>query len=164
MNPWAIFVGAATLACAIHHGAGLAIAADERPRNVPADAAYFNGRWFRIFEEKVSWRVAMRRCESLGGRLAVAPDQGTWVFVSRMIGNSIVWLGASDAETEGRWVWIDGTPMTFAAWLPGQPNNKENEDYLHTWKGGWNDNEANGRMREGGRNGVIGFVCEWGKK
>lgn len=129
-----------------------------RPKGVPADAAYFQGRWFKVLEGRMGWDTAKRKCESLGGRLAVVPNQVTWAFLSTKIGNSMVWLGASDADAEGQWKWVDGTPLNFSAWTPGQPNNQENEDYLHTWKDGWNDNQRDGRW---GDNYVGGCVCEW---
>jgi hypothetical protein len=60
-------------------------------------------------------------------------------------------------------MWIDGTPMGFTAWLRDQPNDKDgNEDYLHTWNGGWNDIKRDGRQRD--KAFVDGFVCEWARK
>ncbi len=144
------------------HGA-VARATDGRPREVPADATRLGNRWFKIYDEKISWDTAKRKCEHLGGRLAVVPDQATWSLLSSMIGKAKVWLGASDAETEGRWVWVDGTPMGFAEWMKDQPNNRGNEDYLHTWDGEWNDIKRDGRWAND-KMFVGGYVCEWVKK
>eukprot|EP00900_Chrysochromulina_parva_P017820 jgi/Chrpa1/26039/Chrysochromulina_OHIO_Genome00026258-RA len=33
---------------------------------------------------------------------------------------SIVWFGATDAASEGTWVWVDGTPFDYSNWNPGR--------------------------------------------
>ena len=33
------------------------------------------------------------------------------------------WIGANDLETEGTFVWSDGTELDYTNWYPGQPNN-----------------------------------------
>ena len=33
------------------------------------------------------------------------------------------WLGANDRQAEGQWVWVDGTPLIFSKWAPGEPND-----------------------------------------
>jgi gliding motility-associated-like protein len=34
------------------------------------------------------------------------------------------WLGLSDAQQEGTFVWLDGTSLAFTNWNPGEPNNQ----------------------------------------
>lgn len=34
-----------------------------------------------------------------------------------------VWIGLSDAASEGAFQWVDGSPLTYSDWLPGQPAN-----------------------------------------
>ena len=31
-------------------------------------------------------------------------------------------LGGSDVGSEGSWYWTDGSPWSFTAWGPGEPN------------------------------------------
>lgn len=69
-----------------------------------------------------------------------------------------VWIGASDAEVEGEWRWVDGPEagelfwlgdedgeaVGYANWEPAtEPNNAGNEDYISwNWRSGtlqWND-------------------------
>ncbi|KAJ8308577.1 hypothetical protein KUTeg_013451 [Tegillarca granosa] len=38
--------------------------------------------------------------------------------------NADYWAGASDWNTEGKWVWEPNLkPLTYTNWFPGQPNN-----------------------------------------
>ena len=41
------------------------------------------------------------------------------------------WLGGNDLREEGVWEWFSGEAWSFQDWLPGEPNNKDNEDYLY---------------------------------
>lgn len=135
-------------------------AAPEKPEDVPADAEYFDGRWFRIYHEDFSWEEAQKRCRHLGGRLAIVPDKETWQFLSPKIGEDHLWLGARDEDKEGKWKWVDGSRMKFAAWGPGQPNTgRARQDYVYTRKDGWNDIGEKGHFN--GKLHVHGFICEW---
>ncbi|CAK8676747.1 unnamed protein product [Clavelina lepadiformis] len=39
--------------------------------------------------------------------------------------STLTWIGLSDLEYDGQWVWVDEVPATeeTAAWLPGEPND-----------------------------------------
>ena len=134
------------------------------PAGVPADAKLFNGKWYFVYLETLPWDVAKSKCKELKGQLVVVPDEPTWVFIRDLAKNARVWLGGSDEETQGVWKWIDGTPFTFKAWLPGQPDNAKNgqEHYLHIHYHGWNDASKDGLIND--RQRVTGFICEWKDK
>lgn len=61
------------------------------------------------------------------------------------------WIGLSDAEQEGDWVWMSSktllTSSGFSDWNPGQPNNyQQNENCAHLNKAmdyQWNDFACN---------------------
>ena len=131
------------------------------PVGVPSDALQFNGKWYRIYHERLPWNSAKQRCTTLGGQLAIVPDEPTWVFLRARTQGVILWLGATDEEVEGVFKWIDGTPFTFKAWLPGQPDNAYGgqEHFLHTAGNGWNDVRKSGVIND--RSHVVGFICEW---
>jgi len=42
-----------------------------------------------------------------------------------------MWIGLNDVASEGDYVWVDGTPFDFVNWASGEPNNSNNEDYVH---------------------------------
>lgn len=50
-----------------------------------------------------------------------------------------MWIGARYDATYGEHRWVDGSPMTFAAWGPGRPGIvKGCVDYLNNIKYFWN--------------------------
>jgi hypothetical protein len=71
------------------------------------------------------------------------------------------WVGATDAEQEGIWRWVDGTIFWISAsstaigyhnWLAGEPNNVGGiENCMEVGNGNWNDIPCNTR--------TLPFVC-----
>ncbi|XP_072042584.1 C-type mannose receptor 2-like [Amphiura filiformis] len=99
----------------------------------------------------VSYVNAKRKCDHLDAQLAVIHSQEEQDFLA---GNIHVdpndnwhyyYIGLHDTEIEGQFEWVDGTPLDFIAWNPGEPNNAAGhvgEDCvgLWPWRGGtWND-------------------------
>ncbi|CAB1337313.1 unnamed protein product, partial [Coregonus sp. 'balchen'] len=55
-------------------------------------------------------------------------------FVNLLCGvHDYVWIGLTDAVTEGIWKWVDGTPLTTAYWRSGQPDGGEDCSYFYSW-------------------------------
>ena len=130
------------------------------------DAKPFGGKKFKVFTEELSWHGAAIRCEEMGGRLAVVKGEAENNFLTSLIadaGLGTAWLGATDEQKEGRWVWADGTDMRYNAWDTSQPSNRSTwgsvEHYLQavvSRKGAWND-----VPNQGDRQSHPGFVCQW---
>jgi gliding motility-associated-like protein len=60
--------------------------------------------------------------------------------------SEVVWIGFSDAVSEGSFVWYDGAPITYSNWAPGEPNDAGGvEDCTQIYPdGGWNDLNCSG--------------------
>ena len=137
-------------------------------RSPPADAAIFNGRYYKVFDIGLKWHEAKKHCEQMGGTLAKIRNEEENAFVWKLAQKEnvpVIWLGATDESQEGHWRWIDGTPLEFSKWHEKQPNNAQGVEHflvLHIHNGEWNDYPAVAPefpKLTGGR--APGFVCEW---
>lgn len=100
---------------------------------------------------QVSWDIARLKCQlaAHNGDLASIHSSAESSFLSELAGpltgTEVTWIGGSDKETEGTFVWSDGTPWDTDLWADGEPNNAENpingdEDCAGIGGGGgWND-------------------------
>jgi hypothetical protein len=84
-------------------------------------------------------------CVAKGGHLASIHDEATHVLLwdaAVEVQGASWWFGLHDTDTEGEYVWTDGTPFDFEDWGDGEPNDDGGEDCVHwaDWNGGhWND-------------------------
>lgn len=120
----------------------------------------FGDRAFLIVLEDIPWHEAKKRCEEMGGRLAMIKDQETLDFIRKKKKMKRLWLGATDEHKEGDWRWIDGSPVTFDAWSARQPFNMlGKEHYMEIGPaGGFNDVAEEGPTQ---KFRINGFICEW---
>ena len=128
---------------------------------LPADAVAFGGHHYELVDEveALSWSGAKRSCEERGAHLAVVTDADEAAFIAALCDGRYMFLGASDAGTEGEWRWVDGSAWDYTNWMAGQPNDYSGaEDYLATYDdGAWVDVDAKGDdfwM-------PTGYICEW---
>lgn len=91
-----------------------------------------------------AWPDARRICAAQGGDLAVVDDVAENAAINdeaatQFAGLLYFWLGGSDLELEGQWVWLDdatpfweGGPVgaAFTQWGAGEPNDAFGEDCL----------------------------------
>lgn len=96
-----------------------------------------DGACYVLRTDALDWAGAVNACSAIapGFHLAVvtSEEEMTWIdtFIAPTIAvNERVWLGASDRTAEGTWVWENGEPWAFTAWLDGQPNDNGDEDCL----------------------------------
>ena len=141
---------------------------------IPADAVVFQKKRFKLFTEQLTWHDAKKECQQLGGRLAEVRSKEENDFITKMAVNQTVvgvWLGATDDVQEKRWLWSDGSEVTFKNWsaVGAQPNGTaaNDEDYLLMMvknssvtkqsipAGEWFDQPDS--SKESG----IGYICEW---
>ncbi|WP_435020889.1 family 16 glycoside hydrolase [Tundrisphaera sp. TA3] len=130
----------------------------------PPGAASFQGHHYKAFPQQISWHAAQDRCRSMGGHLAIIESEEENRFVADLARNrqlDAAWLGATDEKAEGRWTWVDGSPMTYANWESSalQPNNKGGIEHyaalLCRFDGSWCDQPDDGLPEQ------PGYICEW---
>jgi versican core protein len=105
----------------------------------------------------MTWNAAKPRCEQEGGHLtSIHSTEENQFLLTLLPQNHVVWIGANDLDTEGTFVWTDGSAWDFEAWKAGEPNNHGGgEDCTDFGYGGetlWNDLPCN---RKWG-----GFICK----
>ncbi|XP_067658798.1 macrophage mannose receptor 1-like isoform X2 [Haliotis asinina] len=97
---------------------------------------------------------AKKSCGTKGGNLVTIPDwvslmclRDGLVKVLRFSGHD-VWIGLSDAETEGQWKWDNGETYSYHHWGGGEPGSLlgTNEDcvVMETTTGFWKDFSCTG--------------------
>ena len=98
----------------------------------PDNWRYFQGYCYRKVSPCNSWSNSQSQCAILGANLPSVHSQEENVFVQSLHGGESGWLGLSDINTEGTFVWSDGSRLSFNFWATRQPNNFHNEDCVHT--------------------------------
>ncbi len=76
---------------------------------------------------------ARDRAAAEGAYLLAINDEAEQKWISGLFGNHLYWIGLSDAETEGEWVWQNGEPFTYTNWgpkrsFPRSPLSPEEKD------------------------------------
>ncbi|XP_027894868.1 ladderlectin-like [Xiphophorus couchianus] len=101
----------------------------------PAGWRKFNNRCFIYIPRTMTWARAQRNCVSLQATLASIHSFQEYHYIQRLIttathGSPQTWIGGSDAQEEGVWLWSDGSPFLYSNWCRGEPNNYMNQHCL----------------------------------
>ncbi|XP_036022761.1 CD209 antigen-like protein C [Onychomys torridus] len=106
------------------------------------DWTLFQGNCYFFSTFQQNWKESVTACREVGAQLVVIKSHEEQSFLqqtSQRTGNA--WMGLSDIKQEGKWMWLDDTPLKWSQyWLKGEPNNMLNEDCAEISSTGWNDN------------------------
>ncbi|MCX6877449.1 MAG: leucine-rich repeat protein [Verrucomicrobia bacterium] len=92
------------------------------------DAAEVGRGHFSIIAGTFTWAQARADAHARGGDLACFPTAARWTVAMESLGAGAtdnftgLWIGASDAATEGVWAWVNGEPFTFSQWATSRPS------------------------------------------
>ncbi|XP_037636688.1 CD209 antigen-like protein C isoform X9 [Sebastes umbrosus] len=105
-----------------------------------------------------NWTQSRQYCITMGADLVVIDSRDEQAFVNGLLDQGQnAWTGMTDSIIEGRWMWVDGTPVTTTYWGENQPNSYDgNQDCGETVQrssgvGDWNDDGCFGDQN---------FICE----
>ncbi|KAK2863321.1 hypothetical protein Q5P01_002854 [Channa striata] len=102
-----------------------------------------NGRYFYFVKSYMTWAQAERYCESIGATLASIHNANEHQWLQKLIFvithyHTQVWIGGSDAEQKGTWLWSDGSRFSYAYWCKGDPTSSVTRRCLEMNQGATN--------------------------
>ena len=95
----------------------------------------YNGHYYQVGDLSDaagwSWTYANSQAQALGGQLAIITGQGENDLIANYLlqGRWGAWIGLTDANAEGDFVWVNGTPLAssgYTNWSQGrtvEPND-----------------------------------------
>ena len=92
----------------------------------------------------MTWDGARIWCEQMGqnSHLVKIETKEENNYLMKEFGGHNSWIGANDLENEGKFQWVDQSPVVFSGWAEGEPNGGGNENCVHLYKlknDAWND-------------------------
>ncbi|XP_019634953.1 PREDICTED: ZP domain-containing protein-like [Branchiostoma belcheri] len=116
-----------------------------------------DGVCYKDFVEKKTYDAARQTCAADGGLLAMPKDNTANSAVYNLVGAGKRWIGLTDIDIEGQWLFEDGQTLASAGyndWNIDEPNDAGGgEDCLEVDvdSRSWNDNNCGSGF---------GFVCQ----
>ncbi|CAL9703239.1 unnamed protein product [Knipowitschia caucasica] len=95
---------------------------------------------FSVQSLELTWSESRKRCQSYGGDLVQIKSRDEQDFLDRRVTSLMLsegdrfWIGLTDSQTEGEWLWCDGSPLnqSLAFWMRNshntEPDNWKEED------------------------------------
>jgi hypothetical protein len=101
----------------------------------------YNGHTYLLTTTPKTWEEAQLEAQQYGGNLVTINDTAEEQWLKTTFGTAqYLWIGLTDKDSEGNFVWVNGEPVSYTNWSPSQPDNWNNEDYVHlSFDGKWND-------------------------
>ncbi|KAJ8366729.1 hypothetical protein AAFF_G00344940 [Aldrovandia affinis] len=87
-----------------------------------------NSKCYYFSTEGKSWNDSRSDCLKQGADLVIIESKDEQDFISKHTrGIDVFWIGLSDSETEGTWLWVDGTPLQEdkAFWRTRLPEDRD---------------------------------------
>ncbi|XP_070181379.1 C-type lectin domain family 4 member F-like isoform X2 [Littorina saxatilis] len=117
------------------------------------------GNEYGYFDHTKSFTAAEGICMRCQATIASISSAEEMTFVRALVpGGHAFWLGASDRGTEGTFVWLDGSSMSYTNWRKGEPDNQSTDEaneadcaYVNN-HGLWRDNHCDLNSKR--------FVCK----
>lgn len=131
---------------------------------IPDDAIEHDGSYFKAYVTRstIEWDEAREECRKLGGRLAWFDSPSDEDLIRTLLkgvneeaGHVPVWVGASRADPDEEWMWLNGEPVDPAFWAdPSHAVTHEQDIAMSRWIGSF-------RAYRKDNPRVIGYICRW---
>ncbi|XP_039542025.1 C-type lectin domain family 4 member E-like [Pimephales promelas] len=84
-------------------------------KDFPAKWVQDKGRFYVFSNDTMDWDNSRERCQDLGGDLVIinSSEEQEFLAPQSVSSNALVlhWIGLTDRQTEGTWLWVDNTPL-----------------------------------------------------
>jgi len=115
----------------------------------------FGGHRYKVIRKRVSWSAAVEECKALGGHMVTIESMEELAAMKKLAGSSRLWVGATDRQAEGRWVWLSGRGVDGKGmWAGDEPNGGKACNYASIMARGLYDSSSP-------YGSVSGMICEW---
>uniref|UniRef100_A0A8B7TSW8 CD209 antigen-like protein E n=1 Tax=Castor canadensis TaxID=51338 RepID=A0A8B7TSW8_CASCN len=79
----------------------------------PWDWSFFQGNCYFFSKIQNDWNNSVLACQEAGARLVAIKSDEEKTFLQVMFKTTkAAWIGLSDLTNEGRWHWLDGSPLS----------------------------------------------------
>ncbi|XDV12798.1 hypothetical protein PO909_001373 [Leuciscus waleckii] len=104
-------------------------------KGLPEKWVQDKGRFYVFSNDTMDWDNSRKRCQDLGGDLVIINSSEEQEFLAQqtVISKASVlhWIGLTDRQTEGTWLWVDNTPLNSnLSWWIFPPDNYDTHDPL----------------------------------
>ncbi|XP_022620733.1 C-type lectin domain family 4 member M-like [Seriola dumerili] len=99
---------------------------DKLKRRLKNGWLYFSGSLYYISSNEKTWQESRKDCLQKDADLIIINNKEEQNFMREF--KKYLWIGLTDIETEGKWKWVDGTPLTRSFWGSKEPNGKTLEN------------------------------------
>ena len=113
----------------------------------------YNGHRYFKSNATITWKQAKAICDSLKGYLAIPNTAAENTFLRTLAGGSLTWMGITDEVAEGKYLTVLGDSVAYFNWKSGQPDNFNDEDYIHI--------DANGQWNDAPNTYLLNFIIEF---
>nr|XP_020508804.1 galactose-specific lectin nattectin-like [Labrus bergylta] len=106
----------------------------QRSSVCPSGWTQYDDRCFLYVSKAMTWANAEINCQAQGGNLASVHSLSEYAFIQGLIHGIThrypqTWLGGSDAQEEGVWLWTDGSRFNSLNWWGGWTDNNLNQQH-----------------------------------
>ncbi|HVV98938.1 MAG TPA: C-type lectin domain-containing protein [Planctomycetaceae bacterium] len=122
----------------------------------PGDTVKFGGHEYALIQGPETWHRAQKRCEAMGGHLAILDSVPESEFVRTLVATPWAWIGGSDEDKEGEWKWVTGAAIPQSTVRGFRIDNRDGVQHCLAVDSAGNVDDHCGAIR-------AAYICEWDK-